>query len=305
MFKKTLQKGEDHQLATARSRRDRMMLLPAMIVMVAFAVYPMIYLVYTSLYYYVYTMPSSRHFVGLKNFLDLISDPDFRKTLFNTAFILGGSLLIEMVVGIGLGLVFARQNLLTKLGRVLLILPMATSPIVASQVWYLMFESSGPLNYYLGKLGLGNVVWLSNTWTARYAIIIADFWEWTPFVILIVCTAVMGVSKEFVEAARIDGATKIEEIRYVTLPTIKSALSVAFLFRLVDLFRNFDLVFGLTYGGPGYATETLGMAIYRAGFFTWSMGKSAAMSVIMMIITGLIGSQASKRLLKDVDKEEG
>lgn len=285
-----------------KNYRDKALLYPVLAIMILFAIYPTLHLVYTSLHYYVYTMPASRRFSGLENFINIFQDPDFLKTIFNTVFILGTSLVIQMALGVALGFVFAKNNFLTKVGRILLILPMATSPIVVSQVWNLLYDAAGPVNYYLTKLGLDPVLWMSGTWSARFAVIIADCWEWTPFVILIVCTAVMGVSKEYSEAARIDGATKLQETWHVLLPIIKPTITVAFLFRLIDLFRNFDLVFGLTYGGPSYATETLGMAIYRDGFLRYYMGRSAAISIVMMILAGIIGSRLSKVLLKDNDK---
>jgi multiple sugar transport system permease protein len=152
-------------------------------------------------------------------------------------------------------------------------------------MWRMLYNYDfGTLNYFLSTLGIRPVAWLSEVQTALFSLVAVDVWNTTCFVALILLAGLQTQSTEIHESAQIDGASSVQRFRYVTLPLLRPALMVALLWRTIDTFRIFDVVFSLTAGGPAQTTETISLYIYRNGFQQFDLGYTAALSMIMIVI---------------------
>jgi multiple sugar transport system permease protein len=175
--------------------------------------------------------------------------------------------------------------------RSLLLVPMMLPAVVVGVVWRLMLNSNfGALNGTLKGIGVNTdaLTWTGSPKLAMASVIVADVWQWTPFMFLILLAGLQAIPQEPYEAALIDGASGWQTFRHVTLPLLKPAILIALLLRTMDLLRVFDQIFILTEGGPGFATETVSLYIYRTAFRFSNFGYAAAMSFVLLMITNVI-----------------
>ncbi len=258
------------------------MLLPAVAVLVVLILVPLGYLAYTSLLEWKLTDPAGRTFVGGANYLRMLRDTDFWHAVRVTAVFIGGS--VGMQIGLGLVLVEALAALRwgATLVRTALLLPMVVPPLVVGLIC-----RSHP--------------WLADYRTALGAVIMTDVWEWTPFVLLILLASYAGIPQSVLEAAAVDGATRWERFRFVTLPLIRPMLVTVAVLRMIDVIREFAKIFVTTGGGPGTTTETVNMYTYRQGFVYGDMGYAATLGVFMFltILTLTIGLVRLERRLAE------
>lgn len=270
-----------------------LMLLPAVIVLVALILVPLGFLAYTSLLGWKLTNPAGRAFVGAANYLRMVRDVDFWHALRVTALFICGSVGLQ----IGLGLLLVETLAALRWGataiRTALLLPMVIPPLVVGLTWRILYDpTAGLANYLLGFLGLSHP-WLADHRTALGAVIMTDVWEWTPFVLLILLASYAGIPQGIHEAAAVDGATRWERFRFVTLPLIRPMLVTVAVLRMIDVIREFAKIFVTTGGGPGTTTETVNMYTYRQGFVYGDMGYAASLGVfmflaILMLTIGLV-----------------
>jgi multiple sugar transport system permease protein len=253
-------------------------LAPAVALLLALTVYPFFYIVRLSLYR---MSPGGEVFVGADNFLRLVRDPLFFQSLGQTLVFTVGALALEFGLGLGLALLLDSQIRGRSLWRSLLLLPMILPPVV---------PNFGVLNgaLQLGGVDTSRLTWLADPSVALAAVIVVDVWEWTPFVFLILLAGLQAIPEEPYEAARIDGASAWQTFRHVTLPLLAPAILVALLLRTIDLLRIFDQVFILTQGGPGFATETISLYIYKTAFRFFDFGYAAAMSLLLLVGTLMV-----------------
>ncbi len=175
--------------------------------------------------------------------------------------------------------------------RTLIVLPLMISPVVAGLIWRFMYNTDrGMVNYLLYLIGIDKVDWLGQQASAMPAVMVADIWQWTPFVALILMAAIQALPDEPFEAALIDGASKWQMFRYLTLPMIRPALMVSILIRTMDSFKIFDLIYVLTLGGPGVSTQVLGLYTYKWGFKFFQMGYASALSYLMIFMMVIIAN---------------
>jgi multiple sugar transport system permease protein len=260
-------------------------LAPAVVLLLALTVYPLLYVVRISLYR---LTPAGETFVGLENFLRLLRDPFFFQSLGQTFLFMIGALTLEFLLGLSLALLLDSEIRARGLWRTLFLLPMILPPVVVGVIWRLIYNPSfGVLNGALQLLGVdtARLTWLADPSVALAAIVVVDVWEWTPFVFLILLAGLQAIPEEPYEAARIDGSSAWQTFRHVTLPLLAPAILVALLLRTMDLLRIFDQVFILTQGGPGFATETISLYIYKTAFRFFDFGYAAAMSLVLLVAT--------------------
>jgi multiple sugar transport system permease protein len=272
-------------------------LAPAVALLLGLTVYPLFYIVRLSLYR---MSPAGEVFVGADNFLRLARDPLFFQSLGQTLVLTVGALALEFGLGLGLALLLDSQIRGRNLWRSLLLLPMILPPVVVGVIWRLIYNPNfGVLNGALQLAGVDTtrLTWLADPSVALAAVIVVDVWEWTPFVFLILLAGLQAIPEEPYEAARIDGASAWQTFRHVTLPLLAPAILVALLLRTMDLLRIFDQVFILTQGGPGFATETISLYIYKTAFRFFDFGYAAAMSLLLLVGT-LIVSRLYLRVLQ-------
>jgi ABC-type sugar transport system permease subunit len=253
------------------------------------ALFPLVWTFWESLHLHDLRMPwLGRPFVGLTNYLEAFGDPRFRGALGHTAFFAVASVTLELVIGLWLALALNRAFRFRGLVRAAVLVPWAIPTVVSALLWRFMFEGqSGIVNAALVGLGLVGqpVVWLVDPKAAWVPIILADVWKTTPFVALLLLAGLQNIDASLYEAARIDGASAWRQFRYVTLPLLKPALLVALIFRTLDAFRVFDLIYALTGGGPGTSTEPIALYTFNALLQNLQFGYGSALSVIVFVLT--------------------
>jgi len=263
-------------------------LLPALILIVFLTVYPLARVFYLSFYRY---NPIRRveKFVGFANYLRLFSDRFFLTGLKNTFLFSVGATVTEVLLGLGLALMFNVKFRGRKLFLPLVIFPMMFSTMVICAIWRSMYHYDyGIFNYALRSLGFEPVKWLINKDLALWSVVLVDIWQWTPMAFLILLAGLQSIPGELYEAARVDGATGTRLFRHITLPLLRNHIFLALLLRSIDTFKIFDKVYALTGGGPGTATETISFYIYRQGFTYFNMGRASAAAVVMFLAVSAV-----------------
>lgn len=260
------------------------LLAPTISVLLALSIYPLIYSIKVS-----FQSTSGR--VTVENFTRLASDQFFLSALAHTFVYAVIALTIEFLLGLGLALLLNSQIRARSIFRALLLLPMMLPGVVLGVIWRLMLNSNfGAVNGTLQRLGVNteSLTWTASAKLAMASVIMADVWQWTPFVFLILLAGLQAIPQEPYEAALVDGSSGWQTLRHVTLPLLKPAILIVLLLRTMDLLRVFDHIFILTEGGPGFATETLSLYIYRTAFRFSNFGYAVAMSFVLLLITNMI-----------------
>ena len=265
------------------------LLAPAVFVLLALSIYPLINIVKLSLQ--VTSGTTTRW--SLNNFARLFSDQFFIDALLHTVIFAVAALTLEFVLGLGLAVLLNRHIRGRSFFRTALLVPMMLPTVVAGVFWRLMLNPNfGAVNGSLKGLGVNTdaLTWTSSPRLAMLSIILVDVWQWTPFMFLILLAGLQSIPQEPYEAAVIDGSSAWQTFRNVTLPLLKPAILVALLLRTMDLLRVFDQVFILTEGGPGFATETISLYIYRTAFRFSDFGYAAAMSFVLLLVTNIVST---------------
>lgn len=265
-------------------------LAPAVLTLLAISVFPLIYSLSLTLHSWNLASQAGWKWVGLQNFkLAFTMDPFFKSSLFTTVIYVFGTVAVQFLLGLGIALLISRPFKGQSLVRTLVLLPMMITPVVVGIVWRYMYNPElGMVNYFLKLLHWPQRVWLGDSATALPAVMIAEIWEWTPFVALVLMSALHALPKEPFEAVAIDGGNAWQAFWFITLPLLRPTILVVLLIRLMDAFKAFDVLFVTTRGGPGISTEVLSLYTYRNGFKFFQMGYAAALSYVMLIIITLI-----------------
>ena len=265
----------------------RWFLLPGLIFLFAIDLIPLLYSAWISLYNWWLIRPRDIRFVGLANYLRLAGDPEFMRAVVVTALFTTGAVVVEFLAGLGLALLFAQPFRFLWRLRVLILLPLFVVPVVGATMWRVIFHPEvGVLNYYLAALGFGRPPWLSDPTLALVSITLVDAWRTIPFMFLVIYAGLEVLPGELFEAAAVDGASGWQSFRYITVPLLTYIMLLAVLIRAMDAFREFDIIFVLTGGGPGTATQTMQMLNYRA-FGLGHMGEANAIGIVTLIIVAV------------------
>lgn len=267
---------------------------PAILSLFLLVIAPMLWSLYTSFTDLNLTVRSATvNFVWFENYVTVLTSDRFYNAAANTAYYVGVGVPLQFVIGFAVALVMAHytRGVVTSILFTLLLLPMMMAPIVAGYMWRLVLqETFGPVNYILGALGLPEPSWMSSAQLALDSILIADVWQWTPFMILLLYTGRISINKDLYEAAKIDGAGRWFTFRHVTLPQMKGVIAIAVLLRAMDAFKLFDKMFVMTKGGPGTASELATYYNYLVGFRSFNMGRATALSWILMIVAVVLAN---------------
>jgi multiple sugar transport system permease protein len=274
-----------------RSRRLTFLafLVPAVAVLALVTLLPLLYLFVTSFTPLDLTKPGSLRWAGLTNYRQLAVDGRFWGSVWVQAQLSFWTVALQMLVGFAVALLLNGRMRFLELVRATFIIPMVLPPVVVALIWKILFTPDiSILDWTLGLLGLPQPAWLADARFALWAIIIADVWEWFPFVMLMLLAALQMLPNEPLEAARLDGASSWRVFRHITLPLLKPAIVVAALFRLIDSVKAFPHIFIMTGGGPGTATEVTNFYAYLQGFSYTYVGYSSAIIVVMLLATLLM-----------------
>ncbi|RWE05940.1 MAG: sugar ABC transporter permease [Mesorhizobium sp.] len=229
-------------------------------------------------------------FVGLQNYSTALTDARFWEAIATTCLLTAMGLVVQVPIGIGLALLIEKNLLGTQIFRTALMVPMLLTPVAVGLIWRFMFDADlGIVNWALGIIGIHGPNWLGGRWPALMAVTIVDSWQSIPFIMLTVLAALVGLSKGPAEAAAIDGANTFQIFFYVTLPSLQKIILLLVMIRIIDSLKMFDLIFIVTSkGGPGTATQTLGMLVYNTGFGFFQTSRAAALGVLMVILVSPI-----------------
>ena len=258
--------------------------LPAAALMAVLTLYPIVNLVWMS----VSTIEFAQGrdvwgFTPARNLDLLLSDRVLRHAFVNTFIFVVVSVAAEMVIGLALALLVGRLTRGKGLVRTIMILPILVPPVAIGSMWKLMYNYDfGVFNQFAMSLGLEPINWLGSTNIALLSVIVVDIWHWTPFVFLILFAAVEALPVDWLEAARVDGATGWQALRHIVLPLLRPALMVAVTFRSILAFKAFDEVYLLTSGGPGTSTELISLHLYKVFFEQNQLGYGAMLSLAII-----------------------
>jgi len=256
---------------------------PCVLYLTAFSLFPLLYSLRIS-FTDLGAADSSGDWVGLANYADLLADQFFWNAAVNTAVMVSAAVSIQVVLGTALALFFNLHLRGSWLVRGVLILPMLLTPIVVGVMWRALLNPDwGIVNWALETVGIDSPNWLGSTEWAIRTVVLVDVWQWTPFVFLIVFARLQALPRDIFEAAEVDGAGRRGMLSHITIPLLLPAITFAAIFRAIDAFRSFDLVYGLSYGGPARSTTTLSFLAFQNGFQFQNYGYAAATSYVMVI----------------------
>jgi ABC-type sugar transport system permease subunit len=290
-------RGRRSSLLAQDRRLGLWMVAPAVIVLLAITIYPLIYNVWNSFHHVNYLFPPLGGFAGFSNYAKLFNNPlstlKFVPALENTLGFTVVSVTIEVLIGLAIALALNKRFRGRGIVRAAVFIPWAVPTVVSAELWRTMFDpQQGFVNYVLTELHLplgGSYAWLDHTWTGWAALLIADAWRNTPFVAIILLAGLQVIPGDIYEAARIDGATAWQTFRRLTLPLLKPALTVALIFRTLSSFLIFDVVYIMEPGGgPGTSHQVLSLLNYQAFLTDFDFGFGGAVSVSMVIMALII-----------------
>lgn len=274
------------KLETRYALLGAMLIAPTVLIFCAVIVYPLISAIYLSLFQ-IYTPTQEGGFVGFANYRELLASGEFWRSLVNTLIWTVGTLTLQIVFGVGMALLLNQNLWFRALARSLVLFPYFVSTVVAVLVWRWLFNDLyGILNHFIMMAGLSDMPldWLGSMPNAMISVIFVGAWKYFPFVVIAVLARLQTIPESLYEAARIDGAGPISRFFDVTLPQLKGVLTVIILLRAIWDFKEFDLIYLLTGGGPVISTQTLSLLVYKEAFSLNEMGSASAYAVAMMLV---------------------
>ena len=280
-------------LISYRSRKKIvpwMFVLPCLAIILIVTVFPTIYTLGLSFTKWEIQLPN-RPFIGFGNYTALFKDSRFRNATFMTAMVIFFGVGIELVLGFSLAQLFTGRMVGKRVLVAAFLLPVMVMPVVVGYTWRLLWDAQyGPINHIIGWI-IGRpfyFTWLGNRWSATFAILVTEIWQWTPFMFLVFMSGLASLDTEIFEAADIDGASRWKKLWFLEVPLLKPIMIVALLIRGLDALKFFDIIFTLSKGGPGTSTETIAYYIYETGYQFFRLGYGAAASFVMLIVIAVI-----------------
>lgn len=272
---------------------------PTFVILTVLSIYPFVYTLYYSLTNFYYISKDGLDFVGLKNYADLVRNPYFIRAVINTIKFTVACTLLETVAGVAVAVYVNGLRHFKKTMRTILLLPNLLPPVTAALIWKIMLSNNyGIINEFLRFMHIPVFNWFFDTRTVMPVIILIDVWQCMPFVFLLIYASLQTVPQTLYEAAKIDGANKWHEFRYITMPCISGAVVLCLLLRTIDSFRMFDKINILTGGGPANTTATITQFIYTYGIKSLKFGYGSAGAVVMAAIVLLLSIQYIKKSMK-------
>ncbi len=284
-------------------RIGRYLILPGVVLLLLLVLFPIVMEIYISFTTWTPTSGSQwymayRDWTWFSNYWDGLTSASFIHAVIRTIVMTIAATGIEFLLGFGLALLFLDKFLGRGLLTVLFLIPMMVVPAVSGFVFYLLLQSSGPVNYLLTALLPGTVQpqWLTNPTLAPISVVLVDIWQWTPLMFLILLAGLMAVPEDQMQAADILGASWFQKLRYVVLPIVKPIVIIALIIRGMEAFKIFDAAWLLTQGGPGEVSSTISVKLYREAFQSSQWSYVAALAIMVMIVVSVAASQAVKPL---------
>jgi multiple sugar transport system permease protein len=279
------------------------MTLPTIVALLAVVAFPLAFALYVSLHDYDLTKGGIGAFTGPANYLAILGADLYQTAARNTVVYSVSVVLLELLVALGLSLLLNQPGLRFRaVYLAILLIPLLVSPVAVGLIWRLLLHPDlGALNWMFGLVGLPKQEWLSGQASAMPTVIGVDVWHETSLMIVIILAGLTALPRDPIEAAMVDGANRWQVLRTVTLPLLAPVMVVAALIRMISAFKTYDLIYILTRGGPGTATETISYTIWKQAFTSLEMGKAAAASFILLVIIMLL----TIVLIRAMPRDEG
>ncbi|MEZ4731507.1 MAG: sugar ABC transporter permease [Caldilineaceae bacterium] len=273
---------------THRSERRLSLLFmaPAILFLLLTSVYPLLYSLRLSFYSWNMSVPNSQPvFIGLDNYTRLFSDSNFLASVRITLIFVAASVTLEFLLGMALALLATSNLKIVGLIRTVLLIPLMMTPVVVGVLWRTLFHTSyGAINFFLNLIGIDTQPFVGDPKQALASVIAVEIWQQLPVVVFILAAGIQSLPVDLYKAARVDGASSWQIFREITLPLLRPVILVVLLLRIMDAFRVFDIIWTLTFGGPGRTTELLSMMIYKSGLQFFQIGQASAMSWLFLLV---------------------
>ena len=293
------------RVGAVRQRAGTLFVLPGIALLVLLVAFPLAMEVYISLTSWTPLSPEPWYrayefWAGISNFTEGATNTSFLASGLRTIVITAVAVGVEALLGFGLALLFVRQFPLKRVATVLMLLPMMVVPAVAGFVFFLLLQINGPVNSVLSSFWPGDVSipWLSHPDWAPVAVILADVWQWTPLMFLIFLSGLLALPDDQLNAAEILGASWFQQMRWIVLPMMKPIILIALIIRSMEAFKIFDSAWLLTQGGPGEASSTVSVKLYREAFLNSQWSFAAALAILVMIFVSFVAFRAVRPLEK-------
>lgn len=259
---------------------------PSILILLALMAFPVAYTLYLSFTKWSPTSAGTPDFVGLQNYIDLITnDERFLNALWRTIWFTVAAVGAQTLLGVSLALIFNREFKGRGFVRTVFLLSMVATPVAIALVWMMILDvNTGIMNYFLDSIAGIRVAWLSDRSIVLWSMVLIDTWQWTPFIMLITLAGLSALPTEPYESAVIDGASSWQLLWHLTLPMLRPVLMVALMFRSIDALKTFDIIYVITRGGPAYASETLNIYGFSQGFLYFNMGYASALLVLYFFL---------------------
>lgn len=265
--------------------------VPTILFVLGMVLFPIIYTLVLSFHSWRMSANIPWKFIGAKNYIDLFADSRFPDAVLRTFLFALIALVIEVILGIAIALFLNHTFFGKNLVKTAFLLPMVATPVAIGMVWKLIYEPNiGVLNTIVRNMGGPKIDWLGDSGIALYSLIAVDIWQWTPFVMLIILAGLTSIPTDPFESAMIDGANRWQTITKITLPLLRPTIFTAVLLRLIDVMKTFDIIYSMTQGGPGFATETMNILSFRQAFEFMQFGQSGATLIVFFVIVMLIAA---------------
>ncbi|TMV46992.1 sugar ABC transporter permease [Paenibacillus mesophilus] len=259
--------------------------LPAVLFVLIMMLFPIIYTVRISFFEWSMSATTPPKWVGLANYAALLQDGRFWHAVGATFYFTIVALAAEVVLGVAIAVLLARQFRGKNIVKTVFLLPMVATPVAMGLVWMLIYEPTiGVANMMLKSLGFEPLLWLASTSQVIPSLIIVDVWEWTPMISLIVMAGISTLPSDPYEAADVDGANAWQKFTNITLPLLRPTILVAAMLRLIDVLKTFDIIYATTQGGPNFASETLNLYGYVLGFQYFKLGMASSLLVLFFLL---------------------
>jgi len=273
---------------------------PAALLILVLSIYPLVFSIWVAFVNYDFQIPGHA-FVGLGNFEQIVDDPLALSSLVTTVLLSLADVAVEFVLGLGLALIMVKSFRGRGVIMSILIVPLFISPVIVGQSWAMFLQRPfGPADFLLSQL-FGHPVtisWLTEAPWTYVAVVVADTWQWTPFMFVILLAGLASISPHLYEAAELDGVSPFQAFRFVTLPQLAPIIWLAITFRLLDAVKLFDVIFMLTGGGPGSSTYTTSFYLYQIGFQQFHLSEATAGSWMFLVLLSVVIMVLVRRLLR-------
>jgi len=269
------------------ARQDRrfglLLTAPGLIALVLVVMFPVVFTAFTSLYDYTLVHPKYDTFVGFDKYRDVLGDEYMHTSLWVTGKFVIAVVLIEFMIGFSVALALNSIQRFKNAYYLIVLAPLMINPVVVGLIWRMLLHSAlGILNYLVRSVGLPPVNWLGDPDIAFWTVVMVDIWHQVSFMAILLLAGLAALPPEPYEAARMEGASVLDCFVHITLPLMRPVIAVALLLRLIFAVKTFDIVFIMTRGGPGTATDLISYFIYRSAFFGLDVSKAAALSVVLL-----------------------